>query len=518
MSLAGTSVFAGTADFGGGADTLTLSGTARFSGTLAGSSGLAVAVDGGTLDLANSGTVSIASLSVGSAGVIGVDIDAAAGTNTLYQVGGAASFAEGSKLAVSLANVSDSEGRYVVVRAGSLSGAANLAATGASLPYMFKSSVTTTTTPGEVALDIARKSAAELGLNGSQSRAYDAVFAALDNDEDVADVFLGIADGDHFRQTMQQMLPDHAGGTFETVTSGSRATAGLLADPKSPFADHGGWGFWLQQVAWGTSKSLGDTASYDISGWGASGGAEIETGIVGNLGLSLAYLAGRDADGGTDNAVNAGQYEAAAYWRGDWGGLHGFARASVAEIDFKGRRSFTGNAGGEAVLRNARGEWSGRLYSAAGGFSYEARFGRFSLRPAGAIDYYRLREGAYVETGGGDALNLSVDERTSDELAVSGTLAAAIDFGGDDPDGGWFRTEVEAGRREIVGGSLGSATARFEGGEDFTLVPEERTSGWVGKLRASGGGSEFMIGGEFSAEEQQDRLAIAFRASLQMGF
>jgi hypothetical protein len=68
-----------------------------------------------------------------------------------------------------------------------------------------------------------------------------------------------------------------------------------------------------------------------------------------------------------------------------------------------------------------------------------------------------------------------------------------------------------------VGGSLGSTTARFAGGDSFTLVPEDRTSGWVGKLRAVGGGNSFQIGGEAGAEQQQGRAAISLRASVIVG-
>ncbi|MFP5456092.1 MAG: hypothetical protein ACLGHK_11405, partial [Alphaproteobacteria bacterium] len=76
---------------------------------------------------------------------------------------------------------------------------------------------------------------------------------------------------------------------------------------------------------------------------------------------------------------------------------------------------------------------------------------------------------------------------------------------------------AEGGRRELVGGSLGSTTARFKGGTAFTLAPEDRTSGWIGKIRAVGGGNGFQIGGEAGAEEQQGRAAISIRASLVVG-
>ena len=516
VALAGTSRLSGALDFGGGADSLTLGGTSVFTGTLVNSGNLAANVAGGRLLVTSTGPAALGSLAVSNGGAIGVTISGQANNFTQYLVSGAANFAAGSKVAVTLGTVSNAAGEYLIVQSGSMTGGANLTET-VALPFLFKSSLTANDAAGQVKLTIARKTTAELGLNGSQARAYDAVFKALDSDAAVAGTFLAVTDGAGFRGSLRQMLPDHAGGAFETVTQGSRATARFLADPNAPYSDQGGWGFWLQQVAWGTSKSLGDTAAYDITGWGASGGAEIEAGKMGNFGLSLAYLAGNDADGGTDNEVSTGQYELAAYWRGDWNGLRANARASGARINFEGDRRFVGTAGAAAVERNAEAKWNGTLLSASAGLSYELAFGRFSLRPTAAIDYYRLKEDGYAETGGGDAFNLTVNGRTSDELAATGTVVAGLDFGGRDAEASWMRAEIEGGRRQIVGGTMGATTAHFKNGADFTLLAEERTDGWVGKLRLVGGTSDFSLGGEFSAEEQQNRAAVAFRVSLHMG-
>ncbi len=517
IALAGTSTMTGTLDFGGGADSLTLGGTSVFTGTLLNSTGAAITVNGGKLLVQGTNAVAVSSLAVNGQGTIGVNIDAQANKFTQYLVSGGANFAAGSKVAVSLANVSDAEGEYLIVKSGSMTGGANLASEAAALPFMFKSNVTANDAAGEVKLNIARKTSTELGLNRSQASAYDAIFKVLDSDKKVADVFLGYADGTDFRRAVASMLPDHAGGAFETVTQGSRATARYLADPNAPMSDQGGWGFWLQQVAWGTSKSIGDTASYDITGWGASGGIEIKTGGFGNVGLSVAYLSGKDSDGDTSNEVTADQIELAAHWRGQWGGLNAFARVSAAQIDFDGIRLFSGRIGSETISRTASGAWNGKLYSASGGVSYELRFGRISLRPAAAIDYYKLDEDGYTETGGGDAFNLTVLGRKSDELAATGSVAAGLNFGKREPDSTWMRIELEGGRRQIVGGSLGSTIAQFKGGERFTLEPEQRTDGWVGKFRAVGGLGDFQLGGEASAEEQQGRVALAFRVSLNLG-
>ena len=514
VTLGGTSSFTGDADFGGGTDTLSLTGSAKFTGALTNATGLGVAVTGGTLDIGKT-TAAIRTLSVGASGTLGVTIDVASKTSTLYQVAGEAAFAQGSKVAVRINSVIGAEGRYTFVKAGSISGGTNLTNANTVLPFMYKSSIAAPTAT-ELAIDIARKTTTELGLNRSQASAYNAIYTALGKDAKVAGVYLDHVDGAAFRKQLRQMLPDHAGGAFEAVTMGSRATATFLADPDAPFADQGKWGYWVQQVGWGTSKSLGDTASYDITGWGIAMGGEYKTGL-GNFGVSLAYLAGSDSDGGTDNKVDDNQYEVGVYWRGNWGPLQGWTRGSWAHVDFKGKRRFTGTTGTETVERRARGDWSGTLVSAAAGASYTLQMGSFSLRPKAAVDYYRLKEKGYSETGGGDAFNLIVAGRRSTELAINGTVAAGFDFGGQNEDAGWFRVEAEAGRRQLVGGSLGSTTARFAGGTAFTLDPEQRTSGWIGTLRATGGGNGFQIGGQLGAEEQQGRAALSLRASLIVG-
>jgi uncharacterized protein with beta-barrel porin domain len=508
LSLAGTSKVAGNVDFGGGAGTLTLGGTSSLTGAISNSGNVAVALNGGTLTASNTGSVALASLSASGTSTLGITINGATGASTVYDVAGAANFASGSQVKVNLTQVGGSVGNYVIVRAGSLSGSPTLTSA-ALLPYMFKSSVTGDNSAGTVTLSIAAKSVSELGLIGSTASAYSAIFNALDKDAAVAAAYLAVTDGSTLTGNLRQMLPDHAGGTFEAVTSGSRATARILSDPNGIYRTKDGrLGFWLQQVAFGSAKSVGSTASYDITGWGAGGGLEYLSDI-GAFGGSFAYIHGSDS-GGANNAVDSDQFELAAHWRGQWGPLLSFARLSAARIKFDGTRHFESGD----VTRTAGGKWNGTLMSATAGAAYQIDMGRFSLRPAVGIDYYRLKEDGYSETGGGDAFNLTVLGRTSDELTANGTVTAGYDFGSLNKEDGWVRVELEGGRRQIVGGSLGDTTAYFKGGDRFTLVSEDRTNGWTGRARLYGGTDTFRVGGEFGAEEQQNHVAISFRATV----
>ncbi|GGO98848.1 autotransporter outer membrane beta-barrel domain-containing protein [Stakelama pacifica] len=516
VALAGSSVFSGSVDFGGGADVLTLAGTSRFSGTLANAGALAVNVTGGMLDL--QGATTIGSLNMGADGILGVTLSKTAGTGTALNVAGTAAFTKGATLRLSVTDVRNAEGRYVVLTAGQLTGADGIKTDADLLPFLYKGSLATDGAANQIVVNVSRRSAQELGLNRSQTTAYSAVYAALAQDEDVANVFLNIRDGDQFRGTLRQMLPDHAGGTFDGLSLGVRTMARQLADPRSPILTRGKFNLMVTAGGWGTDKKEKDTAAYDLGGLGFAVGGEIETGL-GTFGVSGTYLWNKYTSGSSDNEVLFSTYELAGFWHGQWGGFAARARASIGTVDFEGSRYFNGTVGNDTLSRRVEHESNGTMTSFSGGVSYEGGGQVFFFRPAVSIDYLKLTEDGYTETGGGKALDLTVDKRSSDEAAVEGGLTLGMDLSGTGRrDSNWFRMEVEGGWREIVSGSLGTTTARFAGGDAFTLTPQDRANGWYGRLRALGGGSLFQVGGEFGAEKQNDRLGLTLRGTMRVNF
>jgi hypothetical protein len=351
-----------------------------------------------------------------------------------------------------------------------------------SIPFIFDSDVVTTT-PNEVSVTIRQKTATELGLNRSEGTILDAVLDSADSDAGIAGTFPCVDNSGDLRAALQQMLPEHSGGAFETATKGSRLTNKIFLDPNPPIVAKNDLGFWLQQVAWGSSKSIGATSSYDVTGWGASAGVEKPLGATGSFGLSLGYLAVVMSTTSTTTSSSATSTRAAS--TGEvLGPLKAFARGTVSTLNFDGKRFFNGVVDGDEVTREAKGDWKGTMYSATAGVAYDAQFGSFSIRPTATIEHYSLKEKGYTETGGGDAFDLIVDSRKSDETAATGTLnfGYAIKQSRDNDDG-WMRVELEGGRRQILSGKLGDTTAHFVDGTAFTLVAEERTSGWLGGLR-----------------------------------
>src|SRR3546814_12735408 len=112
-------------------------GTA-FSGKLSNSAGVAATI-GGTFDPTNTGNVALASLDVGAKGVLGVTIDSENDTNTLYQIAGAANFAEGSTERVHLTSGAGSLDDNVIVKEGRQPGGAKRTSQDTEQPVRFRS-------------------------------------------------------------------------------------------------------------------------------------------------------------------------------------------------------------------------------------------------------------------------------------------------------------------------------------------------------------------------------------------
>lgn len=515
MTLAGTSSFTGAADFGGGADVLTLSGTSLFSGTLANAGNLAINVQSGTLDVRT--PAQVGSLAVGNGGVLAVTLNKAAGAGTSYQVAGTASFAQGSKLSIRLADVSTAEGSYQVLTAGAIDGRGNLTTSTDLVPYMFKAALDTSAAANTIVVNVARRSVQELGLNRSQASAYGAVFAALGKDQKVEDVFLGITNGDTFRETVAQMLPDHAGGSFEGISLGVRTLARQLQDPQGPLLAAGPFSVTANLAFWGSDKDAGSSAAYNLNGYAWSLTGEYAT-KVGWFGATASYIWNHHTRGAASE-VKSKSWELAAHWRGQRGALSGFARGSIGHGSFDSERTFGGTTATETVKQTIDGSWNGNFVSAAAGAAFEGGWRTIYFRPGASIDYVRLKEGGYTEHGGGKALDLAVASRTSDELGVNGgvTLGANL-MGMDSRDENWMRLETEGGWREILSGGLGETTAHFDGGQSFTLDGEKATSGWFARLRALGGSGSFVMGGELSAEDRHDHVNLALRGSVKIAW
>ncbi|MFN3865015.1 MAG: autotransporter domain-containing protein [Erythrobacter sp.] len=514
LELADTAAFNGTAAFGGGAGVLELANSAAFTGRLTGAQNVAVKVGGGMLAL--TGPTTIASLDLGATGVIAATVGGGADGSTAITVTGTATFAKGAKISVRLADIANAEGTFTVLSAGTLNGAADLAADSALVPFLYKAALTVNGNNVNVA--VTRKATGELGLNDAEAAAFDPLFAALSRDAKVADLFLSINTADVFQAYVAQSMPDHAGGTFEGLSRGLRAFNGHFMDPNSPFDEEGKLRFIADFANWNADKDRGHSAAFDLSGLGFRGGVEYLTGI-GAFGITGTWLWNKHKTGPFDNSVLSDSYEAGAHWRGKFGPVIGFARVGVGKADYSGSRAFAGGTGSNAVNFTILRQWSGDFVTASGGISIEGGGQFFFFRPSLVVDYLRLSEDGYTETGGGNALNLTVEGRSGKEVGINGGIALGVDLWGMQArDKGWLRLETEGGWRELLTSDLGATVARYNTGRQFTLSSEGRDSGWFARARALGGDGSYRISGEVGLEEQFGNIGYSLRASLRLGW
>jgi hypothetical protein len=498
MTLSDEATFVGDVDGAGQSVLVTLNDSAVYTGTVQNGAGVSVLVNGGTFGIGDSKTSTFDSLTVGSDGTLDVYIDGDDGTSSLYEVN-SATFESGAKISTTISSLENADGTYVVLTADEINGTPDFDSATTELPFIFAGE--TSLSGNDLLLEIRRKEAEELGLTGTGTSAYDAILTASAT----------------LQAQVDQFLPDHNGGIFDFATRGSRLAALHIMDDSSIY-DVSNVGGWIEPIYWGSDKDAGNAASYKTSGWGVSMGLE-RWSKIGNLGLSYAYTSGNIENNGGTGIVDASQHELGAFWRMDSGPLYAFGRISASYLSLSSTRTLTATADDTEYTGTTTGDWNGWMVSGASGVSYDLDVGnRLTFRPKATLDYYRLQESGYDETGGGDALNLYVDGRTSDSVTASTTVAAIYRLGRKRKDYTPLTFELEGGRRHNLAGSLGTTTASFLDGEDFTLTPDGLDSSWLGEARILAGGMDFTWQLSARAEKTAENVGYSARASLSLAF
>ena len=451
-------------------------------------------------------------LNVGANGTLRVYVDGATGTSSKL-VANTATFASGAKISATISTLAKAEGTYTVVSAGTLTGVDTIDSTALNMPVLFNG--TLSQDENDLLLTISRKSASQLGLNAAQAAAYDAILDTAGDYTALQTSLLQVADTAALQSQFSQLLPVFNGGAFDLVTRASRLAAQHVSDDSSIFtiSDFGGW---LQPIYFrGTRQEDASGAGFKTDGFGLSAGLERRFGF-GNVGLSFLYFSG-NAKTGDYQKVKGTSYEAGLHWRLASGPFYAYARGAFAKTNFKSTRNFTGTISGNDFSYAAAGKWNGWLASATGGLSYQVGLGDgFSIKPKATLEYYRLHENDYAETGDA-ALALTVGSRNSSVLNANTTLVAAWSAGESSYEGRPFTVELEGGRRNRLSGDLGSLSAETVSGSSYTLTPETLKSAWVGSLSILQGGLDYTWKLSGGAEKiQGGGMAYTARASFSI--
>lgn len=502
----------GDIDFGAGADALIISGGAEVRGVLQSTGGLDITVADGLLDTRQTQALEISNLTVGADGDLIFTIDPENNASGSFTVTGAASFADGAGLGVRLESLLDGPERFVVVDAATLDfGDVNVDALTSNSPYLYVVDAGADIPAGEVYIDVRRRTAQEADFIAVEEAAYDSIYTALGTDDAVRDAFLAQTGRDGFMNLYEQMLPDHSGGPLLSLASGLDAVTRALAG-RSAVTPQGETSAWLQEINFYAEKDQEQAYGFESEGFGLAGGIERGTSF-GAVGLSVAFTSSdlEDPEAEAEEQLSARLIELGLYWRLQRQNWSVWARGAAGYATFDATRQFVG---GGLALRN-ESSWSGFTAAAAAGASYERQFGRYSIRPEVRAEYFMLSEEDRIETGGGDAFDLIIDERDGHIFSAT----AAVNFGAAFGQDQWFRPEFHLGWRQNISYDAGLTTARFaSGGPAFILAADTIEGGGpVAGFRLNFGNAMGALSLEGDAEmiDEYVRYSLLLRATFR---
>ena len=503
----------GNMSFGAGADSLVISGGAGVIGAITDADGqLDIDVSDGVLFATQTTTTTISSLDVGAEGTLLFNVDPQAGTTGGFDVTGAANIASGASLGVRFASLLQNPERFTLLTAGDLNaGELNQSLLEENSPYIYVVQAGVDEAAGELYLDARRRTAEEAGLIPVEASAFDAVYAALGDNETLQNLFLTRTDRDEFIDAYEQMLPDHSGGPLMSLSAGVDAVTRALTG-RNASAAPGETSAWVQEINFYADKDKTESYGFRSEGFGVAGGVERGTGM-GAFGVTAAFTSSdiEDPEAEAEEVLSANLLELGLYWRAQGQYWTTWARAAAGYASFSADRSLVA----EGVYLNNTSDWHGWTAAAAGGASYERNFGRLNVRPEVYAEYFRLSEGARTEVGGGDGFDLDIDERDSHIFSAVAAMNIGYGFGRD----GWIRPEIRFGYRQNISVDAGETIARFaSGGPDFILTPDAIEGGGpILGFRLNVGNDLGMLSITGDAEMLEDyvRYSLLLRASFR---
>ncbi|WP_233243307.1 autotransporter outer membrane beta-barrel domain-containing protein, partial [Caulobacter sp. HMWF025] len=498
---------------GDGTDSLIIDGGASVYTTLSDQDGrLDVSVGSGTLGLTNTGDLKLTSLSLGAESKLILSVDPDAGTATRLMVD-TASIASGANLGLVLNNLLTDTATYEVIRAGTLTVGTISQDLLGDAPYLYLAEAYAA--DSSVYVDVRRRSAAEAGMTVSQSAAYDAVFAALSADDDIATAFLNQTSKDGFYNLYNQMLPSQGAGLFSALQAVNQQVSAATAIRPDRGERYGPDSVWVQQINTLVRRESSDTLGSDTQALGFVAGYEAMGDAGGALGvtLSMVNIEEHDTVAKVGERTSASLVQGGLYWRRSVGGWRFNLGGGGGYGWIAGDRSFISeDVDGDSVadvIRTNTAHWTGATGHAFAGVAYEQPLGRFYARPEMRLDYVYFSEGERVESGGGDGFDLTVAARAFSNLSGDAGLVVGANLGQEV----WWRPEVRVGYRQTLAGDIGDTVASFRGGTPFTLTSVDDRQGAVTlgfALRAGSSMSYVALEGGAEASRKQTRYNLRF--------
>ena len=442
----------GDIDFGSGDDRLALTDTV-YSGTITNEDGLVIEVADSDLTLINESPLAITSASFTGDSSFSPLVDGQSGEAATLQATGAISFGNGAQITPVFRNLINPNvlGGAIpsfALATGSSVTVADLASLNGSDDgsFLFETNFGLENDTLFITVDL--RSASELGLDAAQTgvdqSVYGATLQALEANADLGNEIANLSTANEFYAAYNQLLPEFAAAGRQFVIANSDGAIGAVANhlDSARRSQEKPGGAWLQEFAYFADRDLaGLSEQYRGEGFGFTGGLDTALGPFHAVGFNLGFASTEIEDVvGVDEPLDmtsllAGIY--AGYMAGKFS-VDAYVGGGFNQFE-QNRRVRVGS-----FIGDSNGEWDGTHVSGSLRAGYDMDFGkRYWARPVVSLDYVRLSEDSYQETGDvGVALN--VDSRTSEMGAVSGILNFGAEYNGERT---WIRPSIRVGYR-----------------------------------------------------------------------
>lgn len=325
-------------------------------------------------------------------------------------------------------------------------------------------------------LEFTLKTSEALGLDLNQSAALAAVLEVFSADDELGSALADITEQSEFLQVYSLLLPQRTDAATRYLSSQGSAAFGALGNRLKSISGTGerDMGAWAQEYfTFMDIEEDTNVPGYNGSGLGFAAGLDRRVGLIDVAGLYVNYASGdfEEKTGGT-NPVSTSSFGIGLYAKESVGPLDFSVASQVSSIDFNSRRNVTlGDLTYEQIAA-----WEGTSVMSSASVSSEFQANQFYARPQVSIDFFRLEQDGYTETGD-ERLALSVSDAETDRASASALLelGARLPLGGRNPS--YVIPEFSIGYRSELSSTPYEATANFLGStETFDILAQDEFS------------------------------------------
>ena len=504
----------GDVDFSDGNNALALSGSSTFRGAISNTGGLDISVsDGSTLALTTAANVPVTSASFDSTSTFSPVLDGTNNSASALVSTGDITFETGATVAPTLTNVLGiDQSTFTIAQAGGTLTVGDLATiTSLDSPFLFDSSFDVVGNDLVITLDL--RSAEQLGLDQVQTLAFDPTIEALRSNTDLGDAFANITTQTDFNAAFNQILPEFSAAARQFVLANVDGATGAVSnhlDSVRRSQDKPG-GAWLQEFAYFADRDLaGLSEQYRGHGFGFSAGLDKAIGPFHAVGVNIGFASTEIEDVvGIDEPLDVVTIQGGAYAGWASGNLSVDAYAGGGYNDFEQNRVVRINT----FLGEAQGDWSGTHVNGSVRAGYDVELSeKFWFRPTVSLDYLRLSEDGFTETGD-SGVALEVDSRTSETASATAMINLGAKFEGKRT---WIRPSIRAGYRQEFLDDPINTSFRFTGltGADGQTFNSE-TAMLESLLFPDNG---FIVGFSLAAGSAFSSIGFDFDSDIRDGF